>query len=273
MSTWRPPEGAPLPPPPTAAGWLRAGPRIVALAAVVFGGLVLMLVLRLAERPICGLRRPVTPWITVAVCKAALLILGLRLRVAGQPMRVRGALVCNHASWLDIFVLNATQPVYFVAKSEVARWPGIGWLARATGTVFIKRSGREAKLQKLIFEARLRANHRLLFFPEGTSTDGQRVLPFKSTLFAAFFEHGLRDILHVQPVSLRYSAPPGRDTRFHGWWGDMPLMPHLVAMAAAPRGGQVRLTFHTPARVADFSGRKALAAHCEAEVRAGVMAG
>jgi lyso-ornithine lipid O-acyltransferase len=97
-------------------------------------------------------------------------------------MQHKGALVANHASWLDIFTLNACDRIYFVSKSEVAGWPGIGWLARATGTVFINRQGREAQMQKLLFEARLRAGHRLLFFPEGTSTDGQRVLDFKSTL-------------------------------------------------------------------------------------------
>lgn len=271
MSPWRSTEGPPPDLRPGAMGWMRAVPRLLLLAAAVFGGLALMLLLRLFERPVFGLRRPVTPWITVAVCKVSLAILGLRPVVKGRPLRARGALVCNHASWLDIFVLNATQPLFFVAKSEVASWPGIGWLARATGTVFINRSGREAKRQKLLFEARLRANHRLLFFPEGTSTDGLQVLRFKTTLFAAFFAHGLKDILHLQPVSLRYVAPPGQERRFHGWWGDMPLAPHLIAMAAAPRGGQVRLIFHPPARVAEFADRKALAAHCEDQVRAGVV--
>ena len=67
-------------------------------------------------------------------------------------MTAPGAIVANHSSWLDIFALNAAQRVYFVAKSEVAGWPGIGWLARATGTVFIARKGTEAKKQQEIFE-------------------------------------------------------------------------------------------------------------------------
>ena len=119
------------------------------------------------------------------------MILGIRLQVTGRPMAERGAVVANHASWLDIFVLNAVSRVYFVSKAEVAGWAGIGWLARATGTVFIARKGTEAKEQQALFEARLRAGHRLLFFPEGTSTDSLRVLPFKSTLFAAFYTHGM----------------------------------------------------------------------------------
>ena len=106
--------------------------RLPVLALVVFGGLAVHLTLRLFERPLFGLRRPVTPHVTQAVCKTALAVIGLPLAVTGRPMAGRGAVVANHVSWLDIFVLNAPQRVYFVSKSEVAGWPGIGWLARAT---------------------------------------------------------------------------------------------------------------------------------------------
>lgn len=252
------------------AGWLRAGARGVALAAVVYGGLALLLLLRLAERPLFGVQRPLTPWITQGVCRAALAILGLRLRVRGRPMTLKGAVVANHASWLDIFTLNAVQRIYFVSKAEVARWPGIGWLARATGTVFITRDGREAAAQTRLFEARLRAGHRLLFFPEGTSTDGLRVLPFKSTLFAAFFAHGLADVLHVQPVSVTYHAPDGASPRFYGWWGDMAFGPHLLKVLGAAGPGRAEVVFHPPVSVAGSGGRKALAAECEHLVRAGM---
>jgi len=265
-AAWRPSD-----PPPhvriSAAGWLRAVLRGLPLALVTFGGLVLLLVLRLFERPFYGLNRPVTPHITQFVCRAAFVILGIGLSIRGVPMRARGALVANHASWLDIFALNAPQRLYFVAKSEVAGWPAIGWLARATGTVFINRSGREAQLQKLLFEARLRANHRLLFFPEGTSTDGIGILPFKSTLFEAFFSHGLKDILHVQPVTLIYHAPDGQDPRFYAWWGDMNFGTHMLRVLAASPQGRVDVVFHDPVRVSDFQDRKALAAYCEVRIR------
>lgn len=252
------------------AGWLRAILRGVTLATVTFGGLALMLVLRLAERPICGMRRPVTPWITVAVCRAALCILGLRVTMRGEPLRRRGAMVANHASWLDIFVLNAAAPLCFVSKSEVAGWPAIGWLARATGTLFISRDRAEAARQKLMIEARLRAGHRLMFFPEGTSSDGRRVLPFKPTLFAAFFEHGLAEVLAVQPVSVTYHAPPGEDPRYFGWWGDMDFGAHLFRLLAAAGRGRVEVVWAPPLAVRDFSGRKPLAAACETAVRAGM---
>ena len=194
--------------------------------------------------------------------------MGLRVVRRGQPMTGEGAIVANHSSWLDIFVLNASDRVYFVSKAEVAGWAGIGWLARATGTVFIARKGSEAKAQAELFETRLHAQHRLLFFPEGTSTDAIRVVPFKSTLFAAFFADGLRDRLSIQPVSVVYHAPPGQDPRFYGWWGDMDFASHFLRMLATWRHARVEVTFHDPVAVAAFPDRKALAAYCEAVIRA-----
>jgi 1-acyl-sn-glycerol-3-phosphate acyltransferase len=259
----------PVSPTITPLGWLRLMLRIVPFVIVTYGGLLILLLVRAAEAPLAGQARPVTPYITQAVCRAALWIMGLRLHVRGAPMRQRGAVVANHASWLDIFVLNACDRVYFVSKSEVAGWPGIGWLARATGTVFITRDPAQAKAQQAVFEARLRAGHRLLFFPEGTSTDSLRMLPFKSTLFAAFFTHGMEAVMHIQPVSVRYGAPQGADARFYGWWGNMDFAPHLMQILAAPRRGTAEVVFHPALAVDSFAGRKDLALACEAAVRAG----
>lgn len=270
MSDWK--ADRPAPRPIGAAGWLRLAVKGSAMALLVYGGLLLLLLLRQIERPFCGMARPVTPWITQGVCRGALAIMGLRIRVRGRPMTVPGAVVANHGSWLDIFVLNAVQRIYFVSKSEVAGWPGIGWLARATGTVFINRKGSEARAQQRLFEERLRFGHRLLFFPEGTSTDTLRILPFKSTLFAAFFTHGLEHALHIQPVTVHYIAPEGEDPRFYGWWGDMDFGSHLARLLAAPGHGRVEITFHEPVPADGFDGRKGLAARCEALVRQGFPA-
>ncbi len=269
MTTWRGQGGEPVLPPITRGGWLRVLVRGGLLGAVTYGGLLLLLLLRLVERPLFGLNRPLTPRITQGVCRAAFLILGIRLTVTGRPLDQPGAMVANHASWLDIFTLNAAHRLYFVSKAEVAGWPGIGWLARATGTVFITRRGADAMAQRDLFVARLRAGHRLMFFPEGTSTDGLRVLPFKTTLFEAFFDDALREGMHIQPVSVRYTAPAGADPRFYGWWGDMAFGPHLLRVLAARPQGAARVIFHPPLRVSDFAGRKALAAAAEAAVRAG----
>lgn len=271
MSDWV--RAAPVPVRIGAAGILRLVWRLPAMALVTFGGLGLLLLVRLVERPAFGEARPWTPAITQAVCRIDLAILGLPLRVSGRPMAAQGAIVANHGSWLDIFVLNACQRVYFVSKAEVARWFAIGWLARATGTVFIARDPRDAMAQQELFEARLAAGHRLLFFPEGTSTDSRRVLPFKSTLFAAFFSPALKPAMRIQPVSVIYRAPGGRDARFYGWWGDMGFGPHFLKVMAQRRQGRVEVVFHDPLKVADFGSRKDLALACERRVRDAAAAG
>lgn len=254
-----------------ALGWVRVACRGTVLGSLVFGGLALLLLVRLIERPACGLRRPVTPYITQFVCRAAFVIMGIGYRTHGALMTMPGAVVANHSSWLDIFALNARKRIYFVSKTEVAGWPGIGWLARATGTVFITRNARDARTQKAMFEDRLHAGHKLLFFPEGTSTDGLRVLPFKPTLFAAFFTHPLHDEMWLQPVTVIYRAPSGADPRFYGWWGDMEFGAHLLQILGARRQGSVELVYHPGIRVADYPDRKALATACELQVRSGLL--
>jgi len=259
-----------VPPPPlrvTPLGWLRVLWRGSLIGALTYGGLLVLLLVRLVEWPLFGQARPVTPHITRFVCRTALRILRLPLSVRGRPMTQPGAIVANHSSWLDIFVLNAVQTIYFVAKAEVADWPMIGWLARATGTVFIARKGTEAKKQQDIFESRLQAGHRLLFFPEGTSTDAIRVLPFKSTLFEAFFSPALERTMHIQPVTVVFHAPPGEDRRHYGWWGDMDFAGHLLKMLATPRQGRVEVIFHPEVPVDAFENRKILSQHCERVIR------
>lgn len=264
---WKDEDHYPDDTPITLIGWARVILRGTVLGVVTFGCLALLLLVRLIERPIYGLHRPFTPFITQFVCRTAFLVLGIRFDTQGDLMTKRGAVVANHSSWLDIFALNARKRIYFVSKAEVAKWPAIGWLAKATGTVFINRDRREAKAQKELFEARLMAGHKLLFFPEGTSTDAIRVLPFKPTLFAAFFSDHLHDEMHIQPVTVLYHAPDGQDARFYGWWGEMEFGPHLLKVLAAPRQGRVELIYHDPVKVSDFANRKTLAAHCETVIR------
>ena len=185
-------------------------------------------------------------------------------------MRGAGAMLANHSSWLDIFVLNAQAPMVFVAKSEVAGWPGIGWLARATGTLFIRREARgEVAEQARALEERLRAGQKLVLFPEGTSTDNRQVLPFKPALLAGLLAPGLPAGLAVQPVTLRYEAPEGQDPRFLAWYGDADFAPHALAVLATRRTGKVRVTFHPPIAVAGKD-RKSLAAEAEALVRSAI---
>ena len=256
------------PPAPRRLGawdWARVLRRGVPFALVTFGALGLSLLLRAVERPLCGGRRPVTARLTQGVCVAAFGWMGLRRRVRGQPMSGPGLIVANHASWIDIFALNACARVVFVAKEEVAGWPGIGWLARATGTAFIRRARRDAGRQAEMLRARVAAGERLVVFPEGTSSDGRRVLPFRPALFAAAVPPA-----RVQPVTLRYTAPEGADPRVYGWWGEMGFAAHLVQVLALPAQGTVEVVFHPPLDPAGFDSRKALAAEAERIVRDGL---
>ncbi|MFO7757447.1 MAG: lysophospholipid acyltransferase family protein [Roseovarius sp.] len=264
--TWRSAD-----PPPVVRRSAGDVPRVILrgglLGGLILSGVLATLPLRLIERPLCGVQRPWSPAITQWVCRSAFRILGMRHRIEGVPMTGPGAVVSNHVSWLDILALNAPKRVYFVAKSEVAGWPGIGALAQLTGTVFIRRDPREARPQTALFAERLGAGHRLLFFPEGSSTDGMRVLPFKTTLFQAFF--GLSGT-QVQPVTVVYHAPRGQDPRFYGWWGDMSFGAHLWQVLAAPSHGEVRIVYHAPLDVADFSDRKTLAMTAQRLVLSGM---
>lgn len=267
--TWNPAE-APTLPPITPAGWLRVVVRGGVLILVLLLGVVATLLLRLIEVPLFKQQRPLTPHITQWVSQIFFVVIGMRHKTVGRRLNRPGAVVANHASWLDIFTLNARKRIYFVSKSEVANWPGIGFLARLVGTVFIARDPKQAKTQTELFEARLVAGHKLLFFPEGTSTDGLRVLTFKSTLFQPFFNPALRDRMHLQPVTVIYRAPAGCDPRFYGWWGEMEFAPHLLHVLAAARQGSVSVVYHPPVKVDEFPNRKALAAHLETVVRSGM---
>lgn len=262
------------PPAPKRSRWgaVLGAIRGLALGGLLITGLAALVTLRGVEHLAQLSARPLSAHLVRQVCRAALAILGLRVTVTGAPLRGRGAIVANHCSWLDILVLNAAAPVFFVAKAEVARWPVIGWVAGLTGTVFIARDPSQAAAQKALFEARLTAGHRLLFFPEGTSSDGAGVLPFKSTLFAAFFTPELRPLLQIQPASLRYNAPEGQDAKFYGWWGKMDFGGHFWQVLCQPRQGRALVQYHPAIALSEPQDRKALAAWAETAVRDGHVA-
>lgn len=271
--TWR--SDAP-PPAPRALGardWARAARRGGAVILTLVGGIVLLACARLVEWPTGGRwRRPLSGRVVQGVCRLTLRWLGIGHRTDGARMAGPGALVSNHASWLDIFALNAADRVIFVSKAEVAGWPGIGLLARIAGTVFIRRDRAEAAAQTALFSRRLTDGQRLLFFPEGTSTDGLRVLRFNPTLFQAFLDPAMAAGTQIQPVTVVWRAPEGADPRYYGWWGDMAFGASLVQILATPRPGSVEVIRHAPVAVTGGSDRKALAAACETAVRAGLVA-
>ncbi len=203
-------------------------------------------------------------------------LFGLGIRVVGTPVRDEGVLiVANHTSWADIVIFSAVLPISFVSKAEIARWPFFGTLARLQRTVFVERSRRSATAEKRDeIRDRLLAGDALVLFPEGTSHDGNHVLPFKSALLGAA-EAELSDGTHVkvQPVTAAFTGlhglPMGRENRpLFAWYGDMEMLPHLwEALLAGP--ADVVVQFHEPLSL-DQMDRKALAAEAEKRVRAGL---
>lgn len=269
VPAWHDDVPPPMSSPEGLQDWLRVLRRGSGAILVLLLGVLLILPLRGIERLFHGQRRPWTGPHVQWVCRMVLACMGIRWRRVGRPMRGPGAVVANHSSWLDILVLNAAMPVFFVSKAEVAGWPGINILTRVTNTHFVIRDPRLAQAQAQEFAARVRAGHRLLFFPEGTSTDGLRMLPFKPTLFQGFLDPALPGGLAIQPVSAVYRAPQGADPRFYGWWGDMDLGPHLLAVLAMRRQGCVTVVMHDPIPVVGQS-RKTLSTAAEDAVRQGL---
>lgn len=191
-------------------------------------------------------------------------MLGLSVRVIGRPLRESGRpviYVCNHSSWLDIPALGGRLNACFVAKGEVGAWPVIGTIARLGRTVFVSRARTGTAREKDDMAARLAAGDDLVLFPEGTSSDGSRVLPFRSPFFAAAYSEAKP---LIQPVSVVYDRlaglPVGHASRpVFAWYGDMSLAPHFWQVAQW-RGKRVTLLFHQPLDPADFPDRKALSA-------------
>lgn len=268
---WNEGELPDLPRPQGWQGWWRVIRRGVPAVFVLLVGVILILPLRGVEKLFHGVRRPWTGRHVQIVSRLTLRCIGIRWLRKGVPLTGPGAVVANHSSWLDILSMNAAMPVFFVSKAEVRGWPGINILTAVTNTHFVVRDRKHARTQAEEFAARVRAGHRLLFFPEGTSTDGRRVLPFKPTLFQGFLAPEMPDDLAIQPLTAIYRAPDGADARFYGWWGDMALADHLLAVLSAPRQGQVEIILHPPLPVAGES-RKTLSAKAHSTVKQGLDA-
>lgn len=231
--------------------------------------------------------------IPIVYHRTALRLIGVKVRLHGVPADHKPVLfAANHVSWLDISVLGSIIEGCFIAKREVGEWAGFGTLARLQRTLFIDRDRRRrTSAQNEEIEARLVDGDNLILFAEGTSSAGDRVLPFKSALFGAAERaagvdekqaHKAGNAGHenagsgltVQPVTIAYTAingiPLTRSTRPRiGWYGDMSMMPHFTDLLALGRIA-VDVHFHTPVNSRDYASRKTLAAHCEREVRRGL---
>jgi 1-acyl-sn-glycerol-3-phosphate acyltransferase len=210
-------------------------------------------------------------------------VLQARIHVVGDPVTDGPCLLAaNHSSWLDVPVLTAVRPVSFIAKREVGAWPFFGSLARLQRSVFVDRDRRASTgTSRDVMQSRLSGGDTLVLFPEGTSSDGNRVLPFKSALMGAAdmktASIGNADggAVLVQPVTIAYTRLHGlpmtrRERPFFAWYGDMDMLPHIwSALMRGPFDVEVR--FHPPVTVTEIGNRKQLASHCETVVRQGLI--
>jgi 1-acyl-sn-glycerol-3-phosphate acyltransferase len=203
-------------------------------------------------------------------------LIGLRVRVIGRsaanpaPGGRRVVFVANHSSWLDVAVLGGQLDGCFVAKSEVASWPLVATIARLGRSVFVSRRRGSTGNERDDMRGRLAAGDNLILFPEGTTSDGARVMPFRSAFFA--IAEGERPPL-VQPVSVAYDRlaglPTGRATRpLFAWYGDMDIGSHFWRLAQH-RGLRATVLLHAPLDPRQFADRKALSQACWATIADG----
>ena len=242
---------------------------------LAYGGLTLLLmpVQVFAVLFDLEIKRTLPIWYHGKCCQ----ILGFRVEVRGPRSTAHPTLyVCNHVSYLDIMILGSLIKGSFVAKSEVARWPLFGWLARLQRSVFIERRGLKAARHRDALNQRLEDGDDLILFPEGTSGDGNQVLPFKSALFSVAERRPHDMPLLVQPVSIAYTrldgVPMGRYLRplFAGY-GDMEMGGHLWHVAGLG-WATVVVEFHPPSTIEDYGSRKMLSDYCQGRVTAGMSA-
>ena len=214
-------------------------------------------------------------WIVRSWSRGCPRICGLKVTRYGRSCAEQPALlVANHVSYLDIPVIAAHVPVIFIAKREVAGWPLFGFLARISRTIFIDRVASHAARQCRLLRRRLQQGETLLLFPEGTSSDGSDLLPFKSSLFEAAQDEA--GSVPLQPLSLAYvgfrnGVPFESEQReLYAWTGDATMLPHLWRMMKQP-GAEIVLHFHPAVRPEDLGTRKALTAYAYRSIRQGLL--
>ena len=215
-------------------------------------------------------------WYHRQVCR----IVGIRLHIDGEVAEEQGVLlISNHVSWLDITVLSAVVPVSFVAKQEVASWPFVSWLAKLQRSVFVDRMRRDQvghRANEIL--RRLQSGDHVVLFAEGTSSDGNSVVPFKTALFAAVKPIGgalMGANVSAQTLALTYTKLYGlplcrRGRPVIAWYGDMDMASHAwKLLGLGPLDVYIRIG--PPVPLDQFPDRKALARYAEEKVRSDVV--
>ena len=196
-------------------------------------------------------------------------LIGIKVRVIGRPARREAGrpviYVSNHSSWIDVPVVGGVLDGCFVAKGDVAKWPVVSTIARLGRTVFVTRSRASTGKERDAMRAILKAGDNLILFPEGTSSDGSRVLPFRTSFFALAESMAGEDPISmplIQPVSVVYDRldgmPVGRANRpVFAWYGDMDIASHFGRLTQHI-GLRATVLLHTPLDPTRFEDRKAL---------------
>lgn len=193
-------------------------------------------------------------------------LFGLKLKVIGKQSYNSTIFVSNHISWTDILVIQSVLDIIFVAKSDVKKMPGLGFLAGIANTVFIDRNPQKISKDSLILKKKIEKGELICFFPEGTSTDGLRVLKFKSGFFQLLFDgiyNQNKYIKKVQPLSIYYKVHNKNLSKdFYGWWGSMSIISHITKILCLS-SGSVELKFHDSLNSEEFNDRKEIALAAE----------
>ena len=204
-------------------------------------------------------------WLPVIFHKLLLWLLSINVEYEGNYQRAKDCnfFVSNHLSYLDIPILGSIFPLRFVAKSEVQFWPVFGFLSKLAGTIFIKRKRSDSIIQKSKIFDLLSSGDKVCIFPEGTTSDGNRVLDFKSSSFSALENQNFL----IQPVVICYSdlngIPINRWLRpVIAWYGDMDLKPHILKLVTL-RSIKIKLIFIDPVCSTHFASRKNLSNYLE----------
>lgn len=193
--------------------------------------------------------------------KAVCALFGIKCTIKGTPcLDGQTLFVGNHLSYLDIPLIGAALPISFIAKKEVANWPVFGLLAKLQRTAFIDRSRKGAMEGQDTIEHRLNLLKHLVLFPEGTSSDGSKILPFKSSFFAPVLNKNITvQTFTTSLLRTDKTEPLNRD--LYAWYGDMDLEPHLWDFAKS-RGVEICVTFAPPVSAKNYTDRKKLAQDC-----------
>ncbi len=198
--------------------------------------------------------------------KGLLFIFGIKIKTFGIPEKKRTIFVSNHTSYLDILILGSNVEGLFVAKSEISTWPVINKLCKLANTIFIsRRKIFSTKEQIGIINSKLKNGFNIILFPEGTSNDGNKVLPFKSSLFS-ITERPENKNFCVQPISITYSRLDGIPLNrmfkpFFAWYGNMDLLPHAWKFLGMGNC-EIKLHYHKSLKFDEFSSRKEFSNYC-----------